>query len=127
VAERFFDEGAGCSSSCTRLSADESTKHGDWRFATILRDIRYELQAAATDEGIVISLGERHSFPLDSIFGYLQPIHIARSLVQSVLQAPDVCNADGGGNATGRSRYCGSANGTKVRRRSSGCARKICW
>ncbi len=31
----------------------------------------FELQAAATDNGIVISLGEKHSFPLDSVFGFL--------------------------------------------------------
>jgi ATP-dependent Lhr-like helicase len=48
----------------------------------------FELQAAATDEGIVISLGERHSFPLDSIFGYLHPDTLRDVLVQSVLQAP---------------------------------------
>jgi ATP-dependent Lhr-like helicase len=48
----------------------------------------FELQAAATDEGIVISLGERHSFPLDSIFGYLHPNTLREVLVQSVLQAP---------------------------------------
>ena len=48
----------------------------------------FELQAAATDEGIVVSLGERHSFPLDSIFGYLHPNTLREVLVQSVLQAP---------------------------------------
>src|SRR5678815_5661081 len=34
------------------------------------------------------SLGERHSFPLDSIFGYLHPNTLREVLLQAVLQAP---------------------------------------
>ena len=37
----------------------------------------FELQAAATDDGIVISLGQPHSFPLDTVFGYV-PSHQAQ-------------------------------------------------
>ena len=39
----------------------------------------FELQAAATDNGLVISLGEKHSFPLESVFGYL-PSHTVREV-----------------------------------------------
>ena len=34
------------------------------------RTFNFELQAAATDNGIVISLGEQHSFPLDLVFSF---------------------------------------------------------
>ena len=37
----------------------------------------FELQAAATDDGIVISLGQPHSFPLDTVFGFV-PSHQAQ-------------------------------------------------
>src|SRR6185369_15937797 len=48
----------------------------------------FELQAAATDEGIVISLGERHSFPLESVFRFLHPNTLRETLIQAALQAP---------------------------------------
>lgn len=48
----------------------------------------FELQAAATDEGLVLSLGERHSFPLDTVFAFLNVKTIREVLVQAVLQAP---------------------------------------
>jgi ATP-dependent Lhr-like helicase len=48
----------------------------------------FELQAAATDNGIVISLGERHSFPLDSVFGYVRSQSVREVLMPAVLQAP---------------------------------------
>ena len=36
------------------------------------RSFNFELQAAATDNGIVISLGEQHSFPLEIVFEFLR-------------------------------------------------------
>ena len=48
----------------------------------------FELQAAATDNGIVISLGEKHSFPLDSVFGFLHSQTLREVLLPAVLQAP---------------------------------------
>ena len=36
------------------------------------RSFNFELQAAATDNGIVISLGEQHTFPLEIVFEFLQ-------------------------------------------------------
>ena len=32
------------------------------------RSFDFELQAAATDDGIVLSLGPQHSFPLETVF-----------------------------------------------------------
>src|SRR6185436_16395180 len=48
----------------------------------------FELQAAATDEGIVLSLGEKHSFPLESVFGFLRAGTVREVLIQAVLIAP---------------------------------------
>jgi ATP-dependent Lhr-like helicase len=48
----------------------------------------FELQAAATDNGLVISLGEKHSFPLESVFGYLHSNTVREVLLHAVLAAP---------------------------------------
>ena len=47
-----------------------------------------ELQAAATDEGLVLSLGERHSFPLEAVFGFLRADTVRDVLMQAILAAP---------------------------------------
>jgi len=89
VAERFFDEGGGMQLVLHAPFGGRINKA--WGLALRKRfcaTFDFELQAAATDEGIVISLGERHSFPLDSIFGYLHPNTLREVLVQAVLQAP---------------------------------------
>jgi ATP-dependent Lhr-like helicase len=89
VAERFFDEGGGMQLVLHAPFGGRINKA--WGLALRKRfctTFDFELQAAATDEGIVMSLGERHSFPLDSIFGYLHPNSLREVLVQSVLQAP---------------------------------------
>ena len=52
------------------------------------RSFNFELQAAATDNGIVISLAEQHSFPLDAIFQFLNPETIEDTLTQAMLPAP---------------------------------------
>src|SRR5262249_39619362 len=46
------------------------------------------LQAAATDDGVVISLGEQHSFPLDSVFAMVRSSTVEADLIQAALQAP---------------------------------------
>ncbi|MCY4582688.1 MAG: DEAD/DEAH box helicase, partial [Chloroflexi bacterium] len=48
----------------------------------------FELQAAATDEGINISLGPQHSFPVEEVFSYLKPATAEDVLTQAVLQSP---------------------------------------
>jgi len=89
VAERFFDEGGGMQLVLHAPFGGRINKA--WGLALRKRfcaTFDFELQAAATDEGIVVSLGERHSFPLDSVFGFLHPNTVREVLVQSVLQAP---------------------------------------
>ena len=52
------------------------------------RSFNFELQAAATDNGIVISLAEQHSFPLEVIFRFLTPDSVEDVLTQAMLPAP---------------------------------------
>jgi ATP-dependent Lhr-like helicase len=48
----------------------------------------FELQAAANEEAIVLSLGPQHGFPLEEVFNYLHPNTAREVLVQALLAAP---------------------------------------
>src|SRR5260221_4001791 len=52
------------------------------------RSFNFELQAAATDDAIVLSLGTQHSFPLEEVFHYLNSKTVRELLVQALLDAP---------------------------------------
>ena len=52
------------------------------------RQFDFELQAAATDEALLLSLGPQHSFPLSDVFRYLHPATARDVLVQAFLDAP---------------------------------------
>ena len=52
------------------------------------RSFNFELQAAATDNGIVISLSEQHSFPLELVFRFLSTETVEDVLTQALLPAP---------------------------------------
>src|SRR5579872_3235878 len=52
------------------------------------RSFNFELQAAATDNGILISLGEQHSFPLDAVFEFLRVATVEEVLTQALLASP---------------------------------------
>src|SRR6185369_11293953 len=52
------------------------------------RAFNFELQAAATEDSIVLSLGPTHSFPLDTIFDYLNSKSVCDVLTQALLDAP---------------------------------------
>ena len=47
-----------------------------------------ELQAAATDNGIVISLTDQHAFPLDAVFEFVKSASVEQTLTQALLPAP---------------------------------------
>jgi len=89
VAERFFDEAGGMQ---LVLHAPFGGRiNRAWGLALRKRfclTFDFELQAAATDDGIVLSLGEQHSFPLESIFAIVRPERLDGDLVQATLQAP---------------------------------------
>ncbi|MCY1016869.1 DEAD/DEAH box helicase [Pyxidicoccus sp. MSG2] len=89
VAERFFDEAGGMQ---LIIHAPFGSRiNRAWGLALrkrFCRSFDFELQAAATEDGILLSLGEQHSFPLADIFDFLHPDHVEEVLVQAVLQAP---------------------------------------
>ncbi|MDQ6704647.1 MAG: DEAD/DEAH box helicase, partial [Acidobacteriota bacterium] len=89
IAERFFDEAGGMQ---LVLHAPFGGRiNRAWGLALRKRfctTFDFELQAAATDEGIVLSLGEKHSFALEMIFGFLHTNTVKEVLAQAVLQAP---------------------------------------
>src|ERR1051326_7857834 len=52
------------------------------------RKFNFELQAAATEDAIVLSLGPTHSFPLDDVCHYLNSKTVRQLLCQALLDAP---------------------------------------
>ena len=89
VAERFFDESGGMQLVVHAPFGGRINRA--WGLALRKRfcvTFDFELQAAATDNGLVISLGEKHSFPLESVFGYLHSKTVRDVLIQAVLLAP---------------------------------------
>ncbi len=89
VLERFFDEAGGMQLVLHAPFGSRINKA--WGLALrkrFCRQFNFELQAAATDDAVLLSLGPQHSFPLADVFRYLHP-HTARDvLVQAFLDAP---------------------------------------
>lgn len=52
------------------------------------RQFNFELQASATDNGVLLSLGPTHSFPLEDIIGYLHSHSVRQILIQAMLDSP---------------------------------------
>jgi len=89
VAERFFDEAGGMQ--LVMHSPFGSRVNRAWGLALrkkFCRTFNFELQAAATDNGIVISLSEQHAFPLELVFEFLKPETLEDTLTQAMLPAP---------------------------------------
>lgn len=89
VMERFFDEVGDMH--VVIHSPFGSRLNRAWGLALrkrFCRTFNFELQAAANEDSIVISLGSVHSFPLDEVFAYLQSASVEDVLVQALLDAP---------------------------------------
>ena len=89
VAERFFDEAGGMQ--LIIHSPVGSRINRAWGLALrkrLCRTFDFELQASVTDDGINISLGPQHSFPLEEVFRYLKSFTTESVLLQAVLGAP---------------------------------------
>jgi ATP-dependent Lhr-like helicase len=54
----------------------------------LCHSFNFELQAAATDDGVLLSLGPQHSFPLEAVLEMLHPHGLEELLTQAALQAP---------------------------------------
>jgi ATP-dependent helicase Lhr and Lhr-like helicase len=52
------------------------------------RTFNFELQAAATDDAIVLSLGPHHSFPLDEVPRYVSSSTVRDTLTHAILDSP---------------------------------------
>jgi ATP-dependent Lhr-like helicase len=71
------------------------------------------LQAAATEDALMLSLGPQHSFPLADVFRYVHPATLRDTLIQAVLDAP-VFATRWRWNATISLAVPRSRNGSKV-------------
>jgi ATP-dependent helicase Lhr and Lhr-like helicase len=89
VAERFFDEAGGMQLIIHAPFGGRINKA--WGLALrkkFCRNFNFELQAAATENGLNISLGEQHSFPLGDVFQFLTPASAGDALEQASLASP---------------------------------------
>jgi ATP-dependent helicase Lhr and Lhr-like helicase len=89
IAERFFDESGGMQLVIHAPFGARINKA--WGLALrkrFCRSFNFELQAAATDNGLNISLSEQHSFPLGDVFHFLHPNSVRQVLEQAVLASP---------------------------------------
>jgi ATP-dependent helicase Lhr and Lhr-like helicase len=89
VLERFFDEAGGMQ--LILHSPYGSRINRAWGLALrkrFCRKFNFELQAAATEDNIVISLTQAHSFPLDEVVRYLHSASVRTVLTQALLDSP---------------------------------------
>jgi len=89
VLERFFDESGGMQ---LVLHAPFGSRiNRAWGLALrkkFCQGFNFELQAAATEEGLILSLNASHSFPLEEVFRYVNPNTLRETLTQAMLQSP---------------------------------------
>ena len=89
IAERFFDEGGGMQLVIHAPFGGRINKA--WGLSLrkrFCRGFNFELQAAATDDGLNIALAEQHSFPLADVFHFLQADSVQPILEQAALDSP---------------------------------------
>jgi ATP-dependent Lhr-like helicase len=89
IAERFFDEGGGMQLIIHAPFGGRINKA--WGLALrkrFCRGFNFELQAAATDNGLNIALAEQHSFPLADVFQFLHSETMSPILEQAALASP---------------------------------------
>jgi ATP-dependent Lhr-like helicase len=93
VAERFFDESGG--QQLVIHAPFGGRINRAWGLTLRKRfcvTFDFELQAAATDDGLVLSLGQQHSFPLESVFEFIRPETLRDDLAQAALASPMFTN-----------------------------------
>jgi ATP-dependent Lhr-like helicase len=89
IAERFFDEAGGMQLVIHAPFGGRINKA--WGLALrkrFCRSFNFELQAAATDNGLNIALAEQHSFPLADVFHFLSAETVQEVLVQAACASP---------------------------------------
>jgi ATP-dependent Lhr-like helicase len=89
VIERFFDDTGGMQLVVhSPRGARVNRALGLALRKRFCRTFDFELQAAASDDAVVLSLGPQHSFPLDEVLGFLSPATVRDTLIQAVLPTP---------------------------------------
>jgi ATP-dependent Lhr-like helicase len=89
VLERFFDE-TGAMHLVVHAPFGSRVNRA-WGLSLrkrFCRSFNVELQAAATEDAIVLSLGPTHSFPLEDVFRFLRAESVRDVLIQALLDAP---------------------------------------
>jgi ATP-dependent Lhr-like helicase len=89
VAERFFDEAGGMQLVIhSPFGARINRAWGLSLRKRFCRSFNLELQAAATDNGLLISLTEQHAFPLELVFEFVRVATLDHTLTQALLDSP---------------------------------------
>jgi ATP-dependent Lhr-like helicase len=89
VFERFFDEAGGMQLVVhSPLGGRVNRALGLVLRKRFCVTFDFELQAAASDDAVILSLGPQHSFPLSSVPGLLHPNTVKATLQQAVLASP---------------------------------------
>ena len=89
VMERFFDDADGMQLVIhSPLGGRINRAMGYALRKKFCVGFNFELQAAASDDAVVISLGPHHSFPLADVQRFLRPEIIHETLTQAVLDQP---------------------------------------
>jgi ATP-dependent helicase Lhr and Lhr-like helicase len=126
VLERFFDESGGMQ--LVLHAPFGSRVMRAWALALrkrFCRQFNFELQAAATEDALLLSLGPQHSFPLADVFRYLHPASVRDVLVQAMLDAP-VFETRWRWNATISLAVPRNRHGRRCRRTCSACRPTTC-
>jgi ATP-dependent helicase Lhr and Lhr-like helicase len=89
VFERFFDDSGGMQLVLHSPYGGRINRGlGLLLRKRFCRSFDFELQAAASDDSIVLSLGLQHAFPLSDLLDFLAPRGIAAALTHAVLVTP---------------------------------------
>ena len=89
ILERFFDQAGGMQLVLhAPLGVRINRAFGLGLRKRFCKQFNFELQAAATDDAVVISLGAVHSFALETVWDYLHPNSVRQVVAQAVLDAP---------------------------------------
>ena len=89
VLERFFDETGGMQLVLHSPYGGRINRSiGLALRKKFCRTFNFELQAAATDDAVVLSLGPHHSFPLDEVARYITSATVEETLRQAILDSP---------------------------------------
>lgn len=88
VMERVFDASGGTQSVIHSPQASRINRAWGALRKRFCRTFNFELQAAATEDAIVLSLSTRHSFALEEVGRYLHSSSAEHVLIQALLDAP---------------------------------------